>query len=114
MMCRPKVFMCRKRDNQLNQKCHCAVSQKDEMEQGRIRIVHVKEDVLKGSGASRLTVEQSSPEQRPSWTPDSTQVRKLGSQPSGFMLVAFFVTFCSGKVLYNNITYLLLNTERNN
>ncbi|XP_035850399.1 nesprin-2-like isoform X2 [Sander lucioperca] len=51
-------------------------AEKDEMEQGRIRIVHVKEDVLKGSGASRLTVEQSSPEQRPSWTPDSTQQRE--------------------------------------
>ncbi|KAA8578683.1 hypothetical protein FQN60_017503, partial [Etheostoma spectabile] len=47
---------------------------KDDLEQGHIRIVHVKEDVLKRTGASRLTVEQSSPEQRPSRTPCSTQL----------------------------------------
>ncbi|XP_028420858.1 nesprin-2-like isoform X1 [Perca flavescens] len=51
-------------------------AEKDDMEQGHIRIVHVKEDVLKGSGASRLNVEQSSPEQRPSRTPDSTEQRE--------------------------------------
>lgn len=66
----------------------CAASQKEQGEQGQVRIAHVGEDVLKRTGASLQTVEQSSPEQRQSWTPDSTQVRKPGGHPSGFMLFA--------------------------
>nr|XP_020467229.1 uncharacterized protein LOC109966618 [Monopterus albus] len=50
--------------------------EKGDTEQGKIRIVHVEEDVLKRSGAKLLTVEQASPEQRQLWTPDSTQQRE--------------------------------------
>lgn len=55
------------------QKSTSAEAEKEDTEQGQIRIVHVEEDVLKRSGAQLLTVEQSSPEQRLSRTPDSVQ-----------------------------------------
>ncbi|XP_023280214.1 uncharacterized protein LOC111668393 [Seriola lalandi dorsalis] len=51
-------------------------AEKEDTEQGQIKIVHFKEDVLKRSGATLLTVEQSSPELRQSLTLDSAQVRK--------------------------------------
>ncbi|XP_028994248.1 nesprin-2-like isoform X3 [Betta splendens] len=47
----------------------------EEDAQGQIRIVHMEEDVLKRSGATLLTVEQSSPEQRQSWTPERSQLQ---------------------------------------
>ncbi|KAI3367261.1 hypothetical protein L3Q82_008148 [Scortum barcoo] len=53
-------------------------AKKEDTEQGQIRIVHVEEDVLKRSGATLLTVEKSSPEQRQSWTPDSTEWERQG------------------------------------
>lgn len=50
-------------------------------ETGEIQIVHVEEDALKKSGATLLTVEQSTPEQRLTWiserdahTPTEAQV----------------------------------------
>ncbi|XP_054470233.1 nesprin-2-like [Anoplopoma fimbria] len=52
----------------------------EDVDQGQITIVHVKEDVLTGSGASLLTVEQSSPEQRQTWTPDSPQRENPGEK----------------------------------
>ncbi|XP_055018243.1 uncharacterized protein LOC129411444 [Boleophthalmus pectinirostris] len=45
----------------------------EEKEEGEIQIVHVKEDVLKVSGAELLTVEQSTAEQRATPTPPDTQ-----------------------------------------
>ncbi|XP_028298172.1 nesprin-2-like isoform X2 [Gouania willdenowi] len=42
-------------------------------EPGQIQIAHVEEDVLRISGAALLTVEQTSPEQRQSWKPESTE-----------------------------------------
>jgi len=36
-------------------------------ESGHIQIVHVEEDVLRKSGATLMTVEQSTPEQRLTW-----------------------------------------------
>ncbi|XP_031728981.1 nesprin-2-like isoform X3 [Anarrhichthys ocellatus] len=57
-----------------------AEAEKKDVEQGQIRVVHVKEDILTGSGASLLTVERSSPEQ----TPGSTQrERPVGLQADG-------------------------------
>ncbi|XP_013765128.1 nesprin-2-like [Pundamilia nyererei] len=53
-----------------------ATSEEAEEEQGQIRIARVQEDVLRRSGATLLTVEQSSPEQRQAPTPDITQQRK--------------------------------------
>lgn len=53
----------------------CCVTQSEGGEQGQIRIAHVEEDVLRRSGASLLTVEHSSAEQRKSWTPEGTTVR---------------------------------------
>nr|XP_033497697.1 uncharacterized protein LOC117266566 isoform X2 [Epinephelus lanceolatus] len=53
-------------------------AEKEQGEQGQIRIAHVGEDVLKRTGASLQTVEQSSPEQRQSWTPESTQWEHQG------------------------------------
>ncbi|XP_005948911.2 nesprin-2 isoform X4 [Haplochromis burtoni] len=50
-----------------------ATSEEAEEEQGQIRIARVEEDVLRRSGATLLTVEQSSPEQRQAPTPDITQ-----------------------------------------
>ncbi|KAM3595037.1 uncharacterized protein V6R79_017444 [Siganus canaliculatus] len=47
--------------------------QTEDVELGQIRIAHVEADVLKKHGAALLTVEQSSPEQRKSWTPESSQ-----------------------------------------
>lgn len=51
----------------------CVVRQSDQTE-GRIRLAHLEEDVLKRSGAALLTVERSA-EQR---SPDSPQVRSTG------------------------------------
>ncbi|XP_020772948.2 nesprin-2-like [Boleophthalmus pectinirostris] len=51
----------------------------EEKEEGEIQIVHVKEDVLKVSGAELLTVEQSTAEQRATPTPPDTQVEKAES-----------------------------------
>ncbi|XP_023277933.1 uncharacterized protein LOC111666721 isoform X1 [Seriola lalandi dorsalis] len=51
-------------------------AEKEDTEQGQIKIVHFKEDVLKRSGATLLTVEQSSPELRQSLTLDSAQQRE--------------------------------------
>ncbi|XP_034531278.1 nesprin-2-like [Notolabrus celidotus] len=53
--------------------------EKEGGEQGQIRIAHVEQDVLRRSGAALLTVEHTSPEQRRSWTPESTKVRKQGT-----------------------------------
>nr|XP_029131758.1 nesprin-2 [Labrus bergylta] len=50
--------------------------EKEDMEQGRIRIAHVEADVLKRSGAALLTVEHSSADQRKSRTTDSTEQRE--------------------------------------
>ncbi|KAG7466266.1 hypothetical protein MATL_G00163020 [Megalops atlanticus] len=47
-------------------------SQGSDGEDGHIRIVHVEEDVLRRSGASLMTVEESSPEQRLSWVLERT------------------------------------------
>ncbi|KAJ8411705.1 hypothetical protein AAFF_G00153430 [Aldrovandia affinis] len=41
--------------------------QENDTEEGHIRIVHVEEDVLRKSGASLMTVEESSPAQRQTW-----------------------------------------------
>ncbi len=41
-------------------------------ESGQIQIVHVEEDVLKKSGATLMTVEQSTPEQRLTWISDKS------------------------------------------
>ncbi|XP_042357130.1 nesprin-2-like isoform X2 [Plectropomus leopardus] len=53
-------------------------AEKDDVDQGEIRIVRVKEDLLKRTGASLQTVEQSSPEQRWSMTSESTQWEHQG------------------------------------
>lgn len=84
IMCSPKVVIRKQEIISRTKTVLCAASQKEDTEQGRIRIVRVESDVLKRSGATLLTVERSSPEQRQSWTPDSTQVRKPGSRPSAF------------------------------
>ncbi|XP_039458830.1 titin-like isoform X2 [Oreochromis aureus] len=55
-----------------------SASEEAEEEQGQIRIAHVEEDVLRRSGATLLTVEQSSPEQRQAPTPDVTQRKHQG------------------------------------
>lgn len=60
-------------EHNLTEPVRCAFSQKEE--QGQIRIARVEEDVLRRSGATLLTVEQSSPEQSQAPTPDVTQVR---------------------------------------
>lgn len=60
-------------EHNLSEPVRCAFSQKEE--QGQIRIARVEEDVLRRSGATLLTVEQSSPEQRQAPTPDITQVK---------------------------------------
>ncbi|KAG7234116.1 hypothetical protein INR49_005780 [Caranx melampygus] len=44
-----------------------------EAAEGQIQIVHVEEDVLRRSGATLQTVEQTSPEQRQTWSPDAAQ-----------------------------------------
>ena len=56
------------------------------MEPGQIRIVHVKEDILKRAGAKLQTVEKASPEQRGSRSPDSTRVRKAEKLLPVFLL----------------------------
>ncbi len=43
-------------------------------ESGQIQIVHVEEDVLKKSGATLMTVEQSTPEQRLTWISDKAAI----------------------------------------
>ncbi|KAM9777590.1 nesprin-2 [Neosynchiropus ocellatus] len=53
----------------------------EEMESGQIRIAHVKDDVLRSSGATLLSVERSSPEQRLSWSRDSSQQRERQNDP---------------------------------
>ncbi|KAK2826777.1 hypothetical protein Q5P01_020991 [Channa striata] len=50
----------------------------EETEQGQIRIVHVEEDVLTRSGATLLSVEQSSPEQAQSLAFGSTEREHQG------------------------------------
>ncbi len=84
IMCSPKVIITKQEIINLTKTVLCAVPQKEDTEQGQIRIVRVEADVLKRSGATLLTVERSSPEQRQSWTPDSTEVRKPRSHPSAF------------------------------
>ncbi|KAK7884451.1 hypothetical protein WMY93_027574 [Mugilogobius chulae] len=54
-------------------------SPSEEKEEGEIQIVHVKEDVLKRSGAELLTVEKSSPEQRESPCPPADTQSPEGS-----------------------------------
>ncbi|XP_073690696.1 nesprin-2-like [Garra rufa] len=43
------------------------ITEEETQESGHIQIVHVEEDVLKKSGATLMTVAQSTPEQRLSW-----------------------------------------------
>uniref|UniRef100_A0AAR2KFY0 Calponin-homology (CH) domain-containing protein n=1 Tax=Pygocentrus nattereri TaxID=42514 RepID=A0AAR2KFY0_PYGNA len=51
-------------------------------DQGLIKIVHLKDNVLSGSGAVLMTVEESSPEQRLSWvTEKSDQTATHSQQP---------------------------------
>ncbi|CAG5866901.1 unnamed protein product [Menidia menidia] len=51
-------------------------SEEAEEEQGQIRVVHLEEDVLKRSGGTLQTVEQSSPEQRQSRTLNYSQQKQ--------------------------------------
>eukprot|EP00064_Thunnus_orientalis_P020647 superscaffoldBa00005798_g20789 len=67
-------------------------------EQGQIRIVHVEEDVLKRSGAQLLTVEQSSPEQRLSRTPDSVQACSSVCQMYFYYTPTVFHVSSSGSI----------------
>uniref|UniRef100_A0A671NG48 KASH domain-containing protein n=1 Tax=Sinocyclocheilus anshuiensis TaxID=1608454 RepID=A0A671NG48_9TELE len=46
------------------------ITEEDTQESGQIQIVHVEEDILKKSGATLMTVEQSTLEQRLTWISD--------------------------------------------
>ncbi|XP_068456284.1 rootletin-like [Clinocottus analis] len=50
-------------------------AEEKDVDVGQIQVVHVKPDVLTGSGASLQTVERSSPEQRQARSPEQTEAR---------------------------------------
>ncbi|KAJ8290335.1 hypothetical protein GJAV_G00011550 [Gymnothorax javanicus] len=52
-----------------------------DIEVGLIEIAHLEEDVLKRAGASRLTVMESTPEQRQSWGSERTAQQELWRLP---------------------------------
>lgn len=65
------------------------ISQEDGIEKGQVRIVHVEEDVLKKSGATLMTVEKSLPEQRQSWMPGRTEVRRQSHHLSAMVKLLY-------------------------